>query len=110
MHQTLSRYTLAIVLGVGLGCGKDRGDDGDGGPATQIEVEDACQAYCQRAKLCDDETVIAECETKCEKRMGNCMADEQGQAVDDLNICADESCDDFRLCTVGTGLQCAFGL
>lgn len=108
MQHRVSRYTSAVLLVVGLGCG-DEPDEGDG-RATVAEIRNACQEYCQKASLCDDETVVAECEADCDDRIGDCMADEQRQAVDDLRSCAQESCDDFTLCTIGVGAQCAFGL
>ncbi|MBZ5715708.1 hypothetical protein [Nannocystis pusilla] len=109
MRNIDSRYQAAIAMlfaGV-LGCGKD--GDGGGG-ATQTEIDTACQSYCQMAHLCDDEIAADECTATCVDRMGDCMADEQGQAVDDLESCAKEACDDFTSCTVGAGFQCAFGI
>lgn len=101
------RTMLAVVLGVGFGCGED---DGAAGGPSAASIADACQAYCEKARVCDDETEMAECVADCEDRTGDCMADEQGQVVADLNACADESCDDLTLCTIGAGFQCAFGL
>lgn len=101
------RYVLALILGAAAGC-KD--DDPNGGPATPTEIQTVCQDYCDRSKLCDDEVNVSDCVVKCKDRLGACMADEQGQAVDELRVCSDESCDDFTGCTIGAGIQCILGI
>lgn len=105
MANNVSRILMAVVLCAGMGCRDDRG-----GSATEQEIESACESYCQKARTCDDEVSTAECTADCRDRMGDCMADEQAQAVDDLEQCAADACDDFTGCTIGAGLQCAFGL
>lgn len=107
MIQSPQRYVWALLLGAVLGC-----NDDDGGQAgvDDAELQSTCQAYCDHARTCDDEVVIASCVQKCKDRMSDCMADEQSAALDDLNRCATEGCDDFTGCTIGAGLQCTFGL
>lgn len=113
MPTRVNRYVLsAIFFGLGavtgLACAGDEGSGPD--QVSQAEINDACQAYCDKARVCDDEVVVSQCVNDCKDRLGDCMADELGQTVDDLHTCADDACDDFRLCTAGAGLQCTFGL
>ncbi|MBA3548510.1 MAG: hypothetical protein H0T76_18665 [Nannocystis sp.] len=110
MIQTVYRFALAAAFCAGLCCGNDD-DDGDGiGGATAQEITNDCKQYCDRAQVCDGDVEADECLAKCRDRLGNCMADEQGQTLDDLVACSKETCDDFTGCTIGAGLQCVFGL
>jgi hypothetical protein len=36
--------------------------------------------------------------------------DEQEAALDDLDECAEDSCNDFLACTIGAGAECVFGI
>jgi hypothetical protein len=113
MLTHVHRYVLSLIFfGFGAVTGLACGDDGGGSisGASLKDINASCQAYCDKARVCDDEVVISQCVADCKDRLGDCMADEQQQTVDDLNTCADDACDDFRLCTAGAGLQCRFGL
>mgnify|MGYP003596440851 CR=1 FL=1 len=96
-----------FLLGAILGCNEH---EDHGLPASPAKIESTCQTYCDHAHVCDDKTVVASCISKCKDRMDDCMADEQSSALDDLANCASEGCNDFRGCTIGAGLRCAFGL
>jgi len=76
----------------------------------ETPTERSCGDYCAQLSMCDDETDIAECEEDCEAAAGNCQADELDQALDELDECAAESCDDIGGCTVGAGLECYLGI
>lgn len=112
MPTQVHRYVLSVIFfGAGAVAGLACGDEG-GSPtgATLQEINDGCQSYCERARICDDEVVVSQCINDCKDRLGDCMADEQQQTVADLQTCAEDACDDFRLCTAGADLQCRFGL
>lgn len=116
VHTTAGMKThhgiLALFLGLGLGYGCGDGD-GDGDlidGVSDIRISSACNDYCSQAQDCDDEVDYDDCVSDCESSMMDCMADEQEQAVEELEGCAEESCDDFGVCTIGAGLQCTFGI
>jgi hypothetical protein len=99
---------LAAVTGIALGaCNND--DDGDQS-GTAIHVRNACEEYCSHAKECDDDRDEQKCYDRCTERMNNCQADEQDAALDKLDSCAKESCDDFLGCRVNVGAKCIFGI
>ncbi len=98
---------LALFGGVCFGviaCGEDDPTD------ASLEVELSCADYCRKAAECDGDVDREACENDCEGAAQDCMADEQQQALDDLDECSESTCDEFGGCTVGAGLQCAFGL
>ncbi len=69
-----------------------------------------CQNYCERAKDCNDNTNVDNCVDNCIENMGDCQADEQQDALDQLNMCSDVACNDFTGCSIDAGLTCYFGL
>lgn len=73
-------------------------------------VERTCSDYCEKRATCDDETNLDTCVSDCVEQAGNCQADEQEQALDELETCTEESCDDIGLCTIGASLECYFGI
>lgn len=75
-----------------------------------IRTNATCRDYCNQAKSCDDDLDEEDCRNRCESDMDDCQADEQEQALDDLDDCATKSCDEFVGCTIGAGLQCTFGI
>ncbi len=72
-------------------------------------IEKTCEDYCAKAAECSDEVSESDCVADCKDSIGDCMADEQAEALDDLDSCAADSCDDFIGCTIGAGLACTFG-
>lgn len=102
-------FALAAVAGIGLGaCRQDDADQDEYEPS--MEVLNSCEDYCRRAKLCDDDRDEQKCENTCIDAMTNCQVDEQGPALDKLDQCSSESCDDFFGCTVNVGAKCIFGI
>lgn len=83
---------------------------GDGTGTGEVRVNMTCEAYCDQANMCNDNVDFDNCVDDCEDTVDDCMADEQEQALDELDACSAESCNDFGACTVGAGLQCAFGV
>jgi hypothetical protein len=114
MHKF--KFMAAAVLfslGLAMGCEDDSSNDSnddDGGMDNTARIAATCQSYCNKAHTCDDEEVVEACVADCKSDLGDCMVDEQGDALDDLDDCAAESCDDFGACTIGAGLQCTFGI
>jgi hypothetical protein len=111
-HERAHKFGLrGAVLAFAASCGLLFGactDDGDDGvPAAG---KDACEDYCDHAQECNDETDKSECMLDCQDSLGDCQADEQSQAIEDLEKCAKESCDDFLGCSIAVGLQCTFGV
>ncbi|WAS90602.1 hypothetical protein [Nannocystis punicea] len=106
MRKNLHRYlfAFAFVSGAGLAA---CGDDSSG--ATNLEIAASCNSYCDKARECNDD-VSDDCVDDCKSRIGDCMADEQRETLDDLDSCASDACGEFAACTVGAGLQCTFGL
>ncbi len=93
----------ALMLGLvsAVACGNGTGS---------VRVNMTCEAYCDQATECNDNVDFDNCVDNCEDTIDDCMADEQEQALDDLDSCSAESCNEFGACTVGAGLQCAFGV
>jgi hypothetical protein len=98
---------LLVSAGLGLAC-DDSGDDDGGGDEGRIAS--TCQTYCAKAHTCDDDKTVEQCVADCKAQLGDCMADEQDQVLDDLDSCAADACDEFTGCTIGAGLQCTFGI
>ena len=97
---------LILGLGLGLALGACTDLDGTGDLRTQI----SCENYCEQAKECNDNVDAQDCIDRCLGSVDDCMADEQEQALDQLDDCATESCNDFAGCTIEAGAQCYFGL
>ncbi|NVB38599.1 hypothetical protein G6O69_12230 [Pseudenhygromyxa sp. WMMC2535] len=107
---TVSMYRpLLLVAGLGFGLvlGACAGDlDGTGDLRTQISCED----YCAQAKSCDEDLDEQDCIDNCVDTIDDCMADEQEEALDQIDECATEACGDFAGCTIDAGAACYFGL
>lgn len=110
-HSSRSFFTRALLL-VGLVLGGSLGVacSGEDDDPTPLNVRIACGNYCQQRADCNDEFEVDECETRCKDTMRDCQADEQDEAVRDLNGCSEESCDDVVTCAIGAGTQCFFGI
>lgn len=102
----LTRWILGLLVGISAAqlpaC--ERNGTGD------LRISRTCADYCAAAAGCNDDVDEDDCASNCEDAMDDCMADDQEDALDDLDACAEESCDDFAGCTIGAGLECAFGL
>ena len=120
MRTTLSYATgifSALLFRSGLAC--TDGDDDDTvsdsavpeeGGSNDARIQTTCQNFCDKSQVCDDSETVEQCVADCKAQLGDCMADEQNQVLDELNSCAAESCDDMGGCTFGAGLQCTFGI
>jgi hypothetical protein len=108
MRQLLFLGVLASLAA----CRVDVEGDGDGDldldPVSTIES--SCTGYCERQAECDDEVNTDDCINDCVDAAGDCQADEQEQAIEELEACAEESCDDIGECAVGAGLECYLGI
>lgn len=108
MLKRIRFHVLAALLCASMGCGEE--ESAGGGVVSTAEIKNSCEAYCARARQCDESTDLLQCVSDCRGRMADCMQDEQRQAVDDLSDCATETCGEFTRCAIGAGLQCTFGL
>jgi hypothetical protein len=103
--STTTAALAGLVFGMGVGlsfaCGNGTGD---------LRVKITCESYCERAHECNDDVDENECVDDCRDTIDDCMADEAEQTLDDLDSCSAEECDEFGGCTIGAGLQCAFGV
>lgn len=111
-----TRNTLFLVLTLGLmvGCTVHTDDDDDLGEGdagdNAARIASTCEAYCAKGHDCDDSLDTDECTDECAALIGDCMDDEQLATMNDLESCAQNTCDEFAECTVGAGLQCSFGI
>lgn len=96
---------VALCFGL-LGLGAGMACTGTG----PVRIDATCEDYCAKAKECSDGVDVDDCVDSCKEQIGDCMADEQEQALDDLDSCAADSCDDFLGCTIGAGIKCTFGI
>jgi hypothetical protein len=100
--------TGALLMMV-TGCVIDA--DGDGDPDVGPDpVATSCSDYCDHRAECDDEVDVDSCTADCIDNADNCQADEQAQALAELEACAQESCDDVLGCTIDASLECYFGV
>lgn len=107
-NHGLSSSLFAIGLTLGMLTGLGGACDRDGTGALRTEI--SCQDYCDQAKSCDDEVDVDACVSDCRNTVDDCMADEREEALDQLDECAAESCNDFGACTIEAGAECFFGL
>jgi hypothetical protein len=112
MEEITMRQLLFLGVLACLGaCRVDVEEDGDGVDIEPIDpVERTCTNYCERQAECDDEVNTEDCVDDCVDTAGNCQADEQEQALAELDECAEETCDDIGECTVGASLECYLGI
>ena len=104
LRNFLGTYALVVVAGGTAGVVVGACEDGE------LREEITCNQYCRQAHDCDDSIDRDQCEEDCEDAVSDCQDDEKAEALDDLDNCANESCNDFGACTVGAGLQCTFGI
>ncbi|PRQ04574.1 hypothetical protein ENSA7_50650 [Enhygromyxa salina] len=102
-------FALAAAASITFGaCRQDDEDEDDFD--VPMDVRNSCEDYCEQRKLCKDETNEEKCRNNCIDAMTNCQVDELDAALDQLDQCGSESCDDFIGCTINVGAQCIFGL
>lgn len=96
---------LAGTAGIALGACQEE-EQAEASP----EIEMACADYCERSAECDDEVKADECTNECIAVLEACETLEPDEAIDQVEECGSESCDDFNRCTLSAGVQCVFGL
>lgn len=74
------------------------------------EIELTCIDYCSQAAECDGDVDEDNCKRECMDNVSDCDEDNREAVIDDLQSCAEETCDDFGGCTVGAAVECAFGI
>lgn len=107
-------FATAASAGLSLGACAEEEENNDAEDPGTIEVSedivDACVAYCGKLAECNEETVESECEEKCKGVLYACEEHEPGEAIDQVNQCAEKDCLAFPLCTASAGVQCLTGL
>lgn len=81
-----------------------------GGCSLEARLDGNCRAYCDQLATCDGDLDEDACVADCQETGRNCQADELEAVVDDLDTCADETCDEIGACGVGVLLQCYLGV
>jgi hypothetical protein len=99
--RKLARITsllLAGCFGVTLGaCG----------PHSEYRINKVCKRYCQRVFDCNDNTDYEDCVDTCIDDANGCESDSDVEvALDILDDCAAESCNDVGACTLEAWLEC----
>ncbi len=106
--NTHSPFRVLLGLGLGLMAAQLNACERDG--TGDLRIGRTCSDYCDTAVSCNDEVDEDACKSDCEDAMNDCMADDQEAALDDLDECAEDSCNDFLACTIGAGAECVFGI
>ena len=97
-------YLLAIGLGLGLAELTACGDDVD-----DAEIDQACERYCARAVECGQTDDFEDCFDDCETLVSDFCVD-QDDAVDVLESCSRDTCEEVDGCIIDAGLECLFGI
>jgi hypothetical protein len=110
MKSTLKKILHPMLFIAGLLLVQQSVACQDDDPSDDLSVRLDCSSYCEQAQLCNGDVNRAECEDDCEDALGECQANELDQVQEQLDNCAEESCDDFTGCSIDAGAQCFFGL
>lgn len=108
--RTLSFYLRPLLLVLAGSTAMMAGACGDTEDDLPLFGKLDCQNYCERKKDCNDNTNLDNCVNNCIDSMSDCQADEQQNALDQLDSCSDMACNDFTGCAIDAGLTCYFGL
>lgn len=77
---------------------------------SDVRIAATCYNYCQTQASCDGDVNAEECEADCKASLGDCQADEVAATLDELDACADDTCDDQGVCSLEADAQCYFGI
>lgn len=91
--------TFAATLGVVLGaCGH-----------SDYRIDKVCEKYCDRIYDCNDNTDYMDCVDNCVEQANECDSDNDvEQALDTLEMCAEDSCNDVIACSIDAWAECVF--
>jgi hypothetical protein len=98
----------ATLLGLGLAVSLGACEEEDNITAEQLNS--SCRNWCEKRAECDDDVNLDQCTLNCEDTVEDCMADERDEVLADLDVCAEETCDDFTGCSIGAGFECVIGI
>jgi hypothetical protein len=98
-EETMHRILFTAIVFVGA-CNGDADDLLDG----------PCQQYCERRNECDSDVEVEPCRQDCVDAAQDCQSDEKEQALDDIEACSEEDCNEIAQCTIGASLQCYLGI
>ena len=95
----IASLLLAAGFGVTLGaCG----------PHSEHRINKVCKRYCERAVDCNDATVYDDCVDDCVNTATDCDSETDIEAaLDILEDCTADSCNQVVACTVDAWLECA---
>lgn len=93
---------LCVVLAAAFGFAL-----GACGPASEARMNNVCKDYCNRLVDCNDNTNFDNCVDDCvEQAMGCDTDDDTADALDILNACAEDSCNNVAACSLDAWLEC----
>jgi hypothetical protein len=95
----IASLLLAGVFGVTLGaCG----------PHSEHRINKVCKRFCLRAVDCNDQTNYDTCLDDCVDQANNCESEDDVEAaLDILQDCEADSCNQVGTCTVEAWFECA---
>ncbi|MCA9685818.1 MAG: hypothetical protein KC457_26820 [Myxococcales bacterium] len=92
--------SLALAAGLGVIVGACAHSD--------FRIEKVCKDYCARLVDCNDNTDFDDCVDNCVDTASDCDTDKDvEQALDTLEQCASEACNNVFGCSVDAWLECA---
>ena len=96
--RKITSLLLAACFGITLGaCG----------PHSQHRINKVCKRYCERVLDCNDNTDFEDCIDTCIDDANSCESDgDIEDALDILDECSAEACNDVVGCTVEAWLEC----
>lgn len=97
-------YLLAMGLGLAVAELSACADEVD--PA---EVDQACERYCARAVECGQADDFEDCFDNCETLVSDFCVDQE-DAVNVLESCVRDTCEEVEGCIIDAGLECIFGI
>ena len=79
------------------------------GPHSEYRIEKVCKRYCARAVDCNDNIVFDDCVSDCIDTAHECDSESDVEnALDILDTCPEESCNDVGACVLDAWVECAF--
>ena len=77
------------------------------GPASEHRMNKVCKRYCDRAVDCNDNIDWDDCVDDCVNQAMDCDSDNDVEAaLDILDECAGESCNNVGACTTDAWIEC----
>lgn len=105
----MRKWSLTAALAFGVVFGFACADQED--RPLSAEVEDVCQAFCDRAIECDEDLVVGDgrndCLRECYGKADECDdVGELNEGLNELRDCSRESCSSFTTCSIDVDIDC----